>query len=93
MWDIVNGENLNESKIRLSLPTSLWSGLDKMSRELEIRFTLGNLWISCGCRCLSSNASKGLNVSKTHQGLQLDMFAKSWSRRKQHVSEGSGVSI
>ena len=35
MWDIVNGENLNESKIRLSLPTSVWSGLDKKSRPFE----------------------------------------------------------
>jgi len=30
--DIVNGENLNESEIRLSLPAGVRSGLDKKSR-------------------------------------------------------------
>ena len=30
--DIVNGANLNESKIRLSLPTRVWSDIDKKSR-------------------------------------------------------------
>ena len=33
-WDIVNGANLNESEIRLSLPAGVRSGLDKMNREL-----------------------------------------------------------
>ena len=32
--NIVNGENLNESEIRLSLPTGVRSGLDRMNREL-----------------------------------------------------------
>ncbi len=36
-WYIVNGENLNESEIRLSLPAGVRSGLDKMSKPFEYR--------------------------------------------------------
>ena len=40
-------------------------------------------------RSLSSNASKGIDVSKTHQDLQLDNVRGIGACRKQNVSEGS----
>ena len=44
---------------------------------------------STKCRGLSSNASKGIDVSQTHQDLQLDNVRGIGACRKQNVSEGS----